>query len=98
MVEQTFSIDRMEQAVSLFGSFDENIKLIEKEFQVRVICRGSELKIQGDEENVDKTKRAIKNLLTLINKVYHLICLKSRISNRWETGGRFEELNSPAAS
>ena len=72
MVEQTFSIDRMEQAVSLFGSFDENIKLIEKEFQVRVICRGSELKIQGDEENVDKTKRAIKNLLTLINKAESL--------------------------
>lgn len=68
MVEQTFSIDRMEQAVSLFGSFDENIKLIEKEFQVRVICRGSEIKIQGDEENVDKTKRAINSLLTLINK------------------------------
>ena len=68
MVEQTFSIDRMEQAVSLFGSFDENIKLIEKEFQVKVICRGSELKIQGDEENVDKAKRAISNLLVLINK------------------------------
>lgn len=68
MVEQTFSIDRMEHAVSLFGSFDENIKLIEKEFQVKVICRGSELKIQGDEENVDKAKRAINNLLTLINK------------------------------
>ncbi len=68
MVEETFSIDRMEHAVSLFGSFDENIKLIEKEFQVKVICRGSELKIQGDEENVDKGKRAINNLLTLINK------------------------------
>ena len=68
MVEQTFSIDRMEHAVSLFGSFDENIKLIEKEFQVKVICRGSELKIQGDEENVDKAKRAINNLLALINK------------------------------
>ena len=58
----------MEHAVSLFGSFDENIKLIEKEFQVKVICRGSELKIQGDEESVDKGKRAINNLLTLINK------------------------------
>ena len=68
MVEHIFSIDRMEQAVSLFGSFDENIKLIEKEFQVRVICRGSELKIQGDEENVDKAKRSINNLLVLINK------------------------------
>ena len=52
----------------MFGSFDENIKLIEKEFQVRVICRGSELKIQGEEENVDKAKRAINNLLVLINK------------------------------
>ncbi|MBO5937087.1 MAG: PhoH family protein [Clostridia bacterium] len=58
----------MEQAVSLFGSFDENIKLIEKEFQVRVISRGSEIKIQGDEEYVDKAKRAINSLLTLINK------------------------------
>ena len=68
MVEHTFGIDRMEQAVSLFGSFDENIKLIEKEFGVRVICRGSEIRIQGEEENVDKTKRTINSLLTLINK------------------------------
>ena len=68
MVEQTFSIDRMEHAVSLFGSFDENIKLIEKEFGVKVICRGSDLKIQGDEESVDKAKRAINNLLVFINK------------------------------
>ena len=31
MFEQSISVDRMEQAVSLFGSFDENIKMIEKE-------------------------------------------------------------------
>ncbi len=68
MFEQTFSIDRMEQAVTLFGSFDENIKLIEKEFSVAIVCRGSDIKIQGDEENVDKSKRVIKNLLYLINK------------------------------
>lgn len=30
MFEQSISVDRMEQAVSLFGSFDENIKMIEK--------------------------------------------------------------------
>ena len=29
MFEQVINVDRMEQAVSLFGSFDENIKLIE---------------------------------------------------------------------
>ncbi len=58
----------MEHAVSLFGSFDENIKLIEKEFSVSVISRGGEIKIQGDEEMVDKAKRVITNLLVLINK------------------------------
>ncbi len=68
MTEEIFSIDRMEHAVSLFGSFDENIKLIEKEFDVIFITRGSEIKIKGDAEAVDKAKRAIKNLLLLINK------------------------------
>lgn len=58
----------MEHAVSLFGSFDENIKIIEKEFEVNVIVRGSDMKILGNEENVDKAKRAVSNLLRLINK------------------------------
>ncbi|MGN0448560.1 MAG: PhoH family protein [Acutalibacteraceae bacterium] len=68
MTEEIFNIDRMEHAVSLFGSFDENIKLVEKEFGVTFITRGSEIKIKGDIENVDKAKRTIKNLLFLINK------------------------------
>lgn len=68
MTEEIFNIDRMEHAISLFGSFDENIKLIEKEFGVSFITRGSEIKIKGDEENVDRAKRAINNLLLLINK------------------------------
>ena len=40
MFEQTISVDRLEQAVSLFGSFDENIRLIEREYGVSVISRG----------------------------------------------------------
>ncbi len=68
MTEQSFSIDRMEHALSLFGSFDENIKLIEKEFSVAIVNRGGELKIKGEEESVYKAKRAIGNLLALLNK------------------------------
>ena len=33
-MEQRIEIDRLEQAVNIFGSFDENIRLIEAEFQV----------------------------------------------------------------
>lgn len=68
MFEQIINVDRMEHAVSLFGSFDENIKLIEKEYGVNVISRGSELKVTGEVEDVDKAVRAINGLLTLINK------------------------------
>ena len=68
MFEQVLSIDRMENAVSLFGSFDENIKLIENEFSVTVLNRGSDLKISGEAENVAKATTAIERLLALINK------------------------------
>ncbi len=68
MYEQTVSIDRMENAVSLFGSFDENIRTIEKEFSVSILNRGSDLKVSGDIEAVSAAVRAIGGLLTLINK------------------------------
>lgn len=68
MFEQIINVERMEQAVSLFGSFDENIRLIESEFDVKVLSRGSEIKVTGDVENVSKGTRAINGLLTLINR------------------------------
>ncbi len=67
-MEQIISIDRMEHAVALFGSFDENIKLIESEFSVRVTARDSELKISGDPENVMKASKVIDSLLSLLNR------------------------------
>ena len=68
MFEQVINVDRMEQTVSLFGSFDENIKLIESQYNVKIISRGSEIKVNGEAENVSKAVRAINGLLTLINR------------------------------
>ncbi len=68
MFEQRINIDRMEQAVALFGSFDENIKLIESEYHVTVVGRDSEIKVSGDPEEVSKAVRAIESLLSLINR------------------------------
>lgn len=68
MFEQIISVDRLEQAVSLFGSFDENIRLIEREYGVSVISRGSDLKVAGEAENVARAVRAVGGLLTLINR------------------------------
>lgn len=68
MFEQIINVDRMEQAVSLFGSFDENVRLIENQYSVKIISRGSELKVTGEADNVQKAVRAINGLLMLINR------------------------------
>lgn len=68
MIEQVIEFEALEQAVSLFGSFDENIKLIEKEYSVSIISRGTDLKVVGDAENVSKASRALNSLLVLISK------------------------------
>lgn len=68
MFEQVINVDRMEQAVSLFGSFDENIKLLEKTFNVKIHSRGSDIKVTGEAEDVAKGIKAINGLLMLINR------------------------------
>lgn len=68
MFEQTINVERMEQAVSLFGSFDENIKLIEDEYHVHVVSRGSQLKVAGEPDGVARACRVIEGLLSLINR------------------------------
>lgn len=67
-LEQIVNVDRMEHAVALFGSFDENIKLIENEYAVGVIGRGSDLKITGEPEAVSKAAKVIESLLKLVNR------------------------------
>lgn len=68
MFEQRINIDRMEQAAALFGSFDSNVRLLEKEYGVSIVNRDSEIKVSGDAECVYRAVRAIESLLNLINK------------------------------
>ena len=67
-MEQRIGIERMEEAINLFGSFDENIRLLESEFQVTVVNRGGELVISGEPENVMLAEKAVQALLTLSAK------------------------------
>ena len=68
MTEQTMNIDRMEHVINVFGSFDENLRLIESEMNVRVTDRDSELKISGEAEDVMQAQRAIEGLVALAAK------------------------------
>ncbi len=68
MIEQTMNVDRMEHIISVFGSFDENLHLIEDEMDVRISDRDSELHISGDGENVMLAQHTIEGLLALAAK------------------------------
>ncbi|MBR1781183.1 MAG: PhoH family protein [Oscillospiraceae bacterium] len=68
MIEQSISLDRVEDAAALFGAFDENIRLIEQELDIRVTNRDGALKLAGEAENVMFGERTIRGLLELLTR------------------------------
>ena len=68
MTEKIVNAERVEDLISVFGSFDENIRRIEEAHGVSIVNRGTDLKITGDEEAVDKASRTLEGLLTLAAK------------------------------
>ena len=66
MTEKSIAVDRVEEVVSLFGSGDENVRLIEKHCGVDIVSRGGELKVTGDAAAVDKATRVMEGLIRLI--------------------------------
>ena len=68
MTEKFVNAERVEDLISVFGSFDENIRRIEEALGVTIVNRGTDLKISGDEEAVDKAARTLEGLLSLASK------------------------------
>ena len=68
IVERTVNAERVEDIITVFGSFDENIRRIEEAFSVSIVNRGTDLKITGDEESADKAARTLEGLLKLASK------------------------------
>lgn len=68
MTERCIAVDRIENIISVFGSFDQNIRIIETELGVTVTDRGSELHISGESADVMNAEKAIDALLSLAAK------------------------------
>lgn len=66
MASESINAYSMDGISELFGSFDNNIRLIEKELQVSVVNRDTEVKIIG--ENAKEAKEIIVELLEIAKK------------------------------
>ena len=67
-VERIVNADRIEDLIAVFGSFDENIKHIEDALGVKIVNRGTDLKVTGEEEAAYKAVRTLEGLLSLASK------------------------------
>lgn len=68
MAEQIIQAERMEQIINVFGSLDENIRIIEQEFGVTVINRDTELKVSGEDEAAQMAAKVLEGLIQLAAK------------------------------
>ena len=65
MIERTIEVERMEHVISVFGSFDQNLRIIESELGVKVLDRDNKIHVCGEEESAMLAEKAINGLLTL---------------------------------
>ena len=67
-MQRTMEIDESLDLKDLFGSFDANIKLVEKSLDVTVSARDGSLKISGVEENVEKAEQTLNVLIQILSR------------------------------
>ena len=65
MIDRTIEVERMEHVISVFGSFDQNLRLIETELNVKILDRDNLIHITGEAENVMLAEKTINGLLEL---------------------------------
>lgn len=66
--EKTVELDSMEELIGLFGTFDENMRVLEAETGVKIGTRDKRLVISGTEGNADVAKDVIEKLLEMIHR------------------------------
>ena len=57
MIERTIEVERMEHVISVFGSFDQNLRIIETELGVKVLDRDNMIHVCGEAESVMNAER-----------------------------------------
>lgn len=75
LIEKIFNVPEKINPLSLYGSQDSYLKLIENELQVRLIARGNVIKILGQEAEVQR----VENILT---EICHLAQKNNQVSQK----------------
>ena len=65
MADRIINVENTDQIQDLFGPYDENLNMLQRQYGVVVISRGTEIKVSGNEENVNNACQAIESLMKI---------------------------------
>ncbi len=65
ITEKSVEFYTIEHAMNIFGNYDENIKIIEEAFKVKVLTRGTSIRISGETDGVSKAETVLNKLLDI---------------------------------
>lgn len=68
MTEQTISVESTDELHSLFGDYDGNINIIQKNYGVTITSRGETVKITGENPSVILSAAVVTSLLEMIRR------------------------------
>ncbi len=66
--EMMVEVESMDQLSKLFGTFDENVRVIEQETGVEIRAADEKISILGDEQNTGTAKVVIEKILRMISR------------------------------
>jgi len=64
-VQEYLTLNGMDAYLALFGANERNVSLLESELGVKLSLRGSEIKIEGEAENVGWARQVLEKLMEL---------------------------------
>ena len=67
-VQEYLTLNGMDAYLALFGANERNVSLLEGELGVKLSLRGSEIKIEGEAENVGWALQVLEKLMELIRE------------------------------
>jgi phosphate starvation-inducible PhoH-like protein len=68
MSEATINLDSQDEALLLFGSRDQNLRVIREALGVRLVARGDRVQIDGADDQVDQAERVFQQLRQLARR------------------------------
>lgn len=68
MAEAVVNVSSMNSIIALLGQFDQNVNIIQRQYNVAILSRGTDIRISGEEADVKKAQSAVQALAQMADK------------------------------